>query len=96
LDAIRAFEKVLEDRGVAFKGVMDDYSSFIPIKVLQRDVLEVSLFLFSNGSMFISSPVSKCSPWELRAVSTWSCPYEMITCNTEGCLVDMWYSLNGD
>ena len=64
LDVLRSFEKVLEERGVAFKGVMDDRSSFVPIKLL------VSMSLFSNGSMLISSSVSKCSPWELRAVST--------------------------
>jgi len=64
-DAIYTFEKVLEDRGVAFKGVMDDHSSFVPIKLLQRDILEVSLSLLSNGSMLIFSPASKCSPWEL-------------------------------
>jgi hypothetical protein len=53
-DALRSFEKVLEDRGVAFKCVMDDNSSFVPIKLLQRDILEVSMSLFSNVSMLIS------------------------------------------
>jgi len=43
---------------VAFKGLTDDYSSFVPIKFLQRDILKVSMSLFSNGSMLISSPVS--------------------------------------
>jgi len=69
-DAIRTFEKVLEDRGVAFNGVMDDRSSFVPIKRLHRDVLEVRMSLFSNGSMLITSPIVIYSPWELRAVST--------------------------
>jgi hypothetical protein len=70
LDAIRTFEKVLEERGVAFKGVRDDHSSFVPIKLLQRDIFEVSLFLFNNALMLNFSPASKYSPWELRAVST--------------------------
>ena len=35
LDTACAFEKVLEDRGVAFKGVTDDGSTFVPIKRLQ-------------------------------------------------------------
>jgi len=39
VDAVRAFEEVLEDRGVAFKGVMDDHSSFFPIKLPERDIL---------------------------------------------------------
>jgi len=67
LDVLRSFEKVLGDRGVAFKGVMDDHSSFIPIKLLQRDTLEVSMSLYSNGLMLISSPESKYSPWELKS-----------------------------
>ena len=58
LDILRSFEKVLEERGVVFKGVMDDYSSFVPIELLRRDILKVSMSLFSNGSMLISSPVS--------------------------------------
>jgi hypothetical protein len=70
LDAIRTFEKVLEDRGVAFKGVTDDHSSFVPINLLQRDIIEVSMSLFSIVSILTSSPASKCSPWELRATST--------------------------
>jgi hypothetical protein len=69
LDLLRSFEKVLEDRGVAFKGVMDDYSSFVPIKILQRDILEVSVSLFGSGSMLTYSPASKCSSWELRALA---------------------------
>jgi hypothetical protein len=35
LEVLRSFEKVLEDRGVAFKGVMDDYSTFVPINLPQ-------------------------------------------------------------
>jgi hypothetical protein len=45
-DVVRSFEKVLEDRGVAFKGVMGDLSIFVPIKPLQRDIAEVSMSLF--------------------------------------------------
>jgi hypothetical protein len=62
LEVLRSFEKVLEDRGVAFKGVLDDHSTFVPIKLLQRGIVEVSMSLFSNASMLISSPASKCSP----------------------------------
>jgi hypothetical protein len=65
-DSLRSFAKVLEDRGVTFKCVMDDYSSFVPIKLLQREFLEVSMSQFSNASMLISSPASKCPG--LRAV----------------------------
>jgi hypothetical protein len=35
LEVLRSFEKVLEDRGVALKGVMDDRSTFVPIELLQ-------------------------------------------------------------
>ena len=70
LGVLRSFEEVLEDRGVAFKGVTDDGSTFVPIKLLEWDTLEVSMSLLGNGSILISSPASKCSPWELRAVST--------------------------
>ena len=48
-DVLRAFEEVLEDRGVALKGMMDDYSSF-PIKLLQKSTLlrsEYSLLIIS-------------------------------------------------
>ena len=44
LGTLHPFENVLEDRGVAFKGVMDDDSTFVPIKLLKRDTLEVSMF----------------------------------------------------
>jgi hypothetical protein len=75
LDSLRFFERVLEDRDVAFKSVMDDHSSFVPINLLQRDINEVSIIsLFSNASMLISSPASKRDPWELRVVSTENCP----------------------
>ena len=56
------FGKMLEDRGVALKGVLDDNLSFVPIKLPQRDTLEVSMFLLSNESMLILSPASRCSP----------------------------------
>jgi hypothetical protein len=35
LEVLRSFEKVLEDRGVVFKGVMADHSTFVPINLLQ-------------------------------------------------------------
>jgi hypothetical protein len=70
LEVLRPFEKVLEDRGVALKGVMDDHSSFVPIKLLQRSIAVVSTSLFSNASTLISSPASKCSSWELREANT--------------------------
>jgi hypothetical protein len=54
LDSFHSFEKVLEDRDVAFKCVMDDHSSFVPIKLPQRDILEVSMSLFRDASMLIS------------------------------------------
>ena len=54
LDFLRSFEEVLEARGVAFKGVTNDRSSFVPIKLLQRDSLEVSTSLFSHNSRLIS------------------------------------------
>ena len=54
LDVLRSFEEVLEARGVAFKGVTNDRSSFVPIKLLQRDSLEVSTLLFSHDSRLIS------------------------------------------
>jgi hypothetical protein len=60
LDTICTFEKVLKDRGVAFKGLAGDHLSFVPINLLQRDTLEVSMSLFSIASMLISSPASKC------------------------------------
>ena len=71
LDILCPFGEALEDRGVAFKVMMDDGSSFVPTKRLQRGTLEVSALLCcNNGLMLISSPASICSPWELRSVST--------------------------
>ena len=69
LDVLRAFEKVLEDRGVAFEGVTDDKSTFVPIKLLQLDTLEVTISPFYNRSVLIISLASKWSPWEFRAAS---------------------------
>lgn len=43
LEDPRSFEEELEDRGVAFKGLTDDHTSFIPMKLLQRDTREVSI-----------------------------------------------------
>ena len=43
LEDLRSFEEELEDRGVAFKGLADDHTLFIPIKLLQRDTREVSI-----------------------------------------------------
>jgi hypothetical protein len=54
MDSFRSFQKALEDRDVAFKCAMGYHSSFVPIKLLQRDILEVSVSLFSNTSMLIS------------------------------------------
>ena len=68
LEVLRALEKVLEGRGVAFKGVTDDNSTFVPIKLPQRGTLEVRMFLFSHGSMLISSPASECRPWKLSSI----------------------------
>ena len=58
LDILLSFEEVLEARGVAFKGVTDDNSSFVPIKLLRRDALKVSMSLFSNASTLIFSTAS--------------------------------------
>ena len=69
LSTAYAFEKVLEDRGVAFKGVTDNGSTFVPIKLLRWDALEVSRSYSSNDSMLISSLASKCFPSGLRASS---------------------------
>jgi len=55
LDVLCSFEKVLEARGVAFKGVTDDNSSFVPMKLLQRSTLEVGMCFFSHGSILIAS-----------------------------------------
>ncbi len=71
LEVLRSFEKVLKDRGVVLKGVSIDNSAFVPIKLLQRDTLEVRMFLFSSGSVLISpAPASERPPWKLRVVCT--------------------------
>jgi hypothetical protein len=44
-DILRSFEEVLTSRGVAFKGVTNDESSFFSIKPLQRASLQVSMSL---------------------------------------------------
>jgi len=54
LDVLRSFEEVLEARGVEFKGVTNDNSSFVPIKLLQEDSFEVSISLFSPSPWLIS------------------------------------------
>ena len=70
-----AFEKVFKDRGVAFKGVTNDSPTFVPIRLLEGYTLEVSMSPFSSGSVLISSPALRCSPWELGAMSNQNCPY---------------------
>jgi hypothetical protein len=67
LEGLRSFETVLEDRGVAFKGVQDDHSSFFPIKLLQRSIDEVSTSLFSNAPMLISSTSIKMLPMGIKS-----------------------------
>ena len=44
-DILRSLEEVLTSRGVAFKGVTSDKSSFFPIKLRQRTSLQVSMSL---------------------------------------------------
>ena len=42
-EELRPFEEELEDRDVAFKGLTNDNASFVPIELLRRHALEVSM-----------------------------------------------------
>ena len=42
-EELRPFAEELEDRDVAFKGLTNDNTSFVPIELLLRDALEVSM-----------------------------------------------------
>ena len=76
LDVLRSFEEVLEGRGVEFKGITAENSSFFTIKLLQKNTLEVSIRTFNHfparGSSPYSSSTAKCSPGKLRLVSAWN------------------------
>ena len=68
LDILRSIEEVLEDRGVAFKGMTDDYSSFFSIKLLQSSGFEVSMpvsIISAPCSSPYSSSAAKCPPRKL-------------------------------
>ena len=73
LEVLRSLEKVLDARGVAFKGATNDNSTFVPIELPQEDTLKVRMSLFSHGLMLISSsPASGYRPWKLSSIQALS------------------------